>query len=98
LYAVPLTEVVSFKACLQKGNRIMVPKPVRWRFKLESSQVLRVVVHPLALRFCREKFYGRMDKSGRITVPRLVLKVLEGEFGEGRSLVGAILDVAIEPA
>jgi hypothetical protein len=39
-----------------------------------------------------------MDKSGRIIVPRLVLKVLEGEFGEGRSLVGAILEVAIEPA
>jgi bifunctional DNA-binding transcriptional regulator/antitoxin component of YhaV-PrlF toxin-antitoxin module len=94
---VPLTEAVGFKARLQKGNRIMVPKPVRWRFKLESSQVLRVTVHPLEVRFCSEEFYGRMDKSGRITVPWLVLKVLEGEI-EGRSLVGAIFDVTVEPA
>jgi hypothetical protein len=41
---VPLTERVSFKAVLQKGNRVQVPKLVRWRFKLETSQVLKATV------------------------------------------------------
>ena len=40
----PLTERVDFKAVLQKGNRVQLPKLVRWRFKLETSQVLKVTV------------------------------------------------------
>lgn len=95
---VPLTEAISFKARLEGGGRVMVPKMVRWRFKLESSQVLRVTVHPVDVRFWSEEFYGRMDKSGRVTVPKLVLKLLEKEFEEARSLTGAVLDVTIEPA
>jgi hypothetical protein len=41
---VPLTEAVSFKTLLQKGNRVQVPKLVRWQFKLETTQVLKVTV------------------------------------------------------
>jgi hypothetical protein len=41
---VPLTGSVSFKAVLQKGNRVQVPKLVRWKFKLEQDQVLKVSV------------------------------------------------------
>jgi hypothetical protein len=35
----PLTENVSFKTVLQRGNRVQVPKLVRWRFKMDSEQV-----------------------------------------------------------
>jgi len=49
---VPLTEAVRFKACLQKGNRVQVPKAVRWRFKLETSPVLKVIVHPVGVHLC----------------------------------------------
>jgi len=31
----PLTEKVKFKTLLQHGNRIQVPKLVRWQFKME---------------------------------------------------------------
>jgi hypothetical protein len=55
------------------------------------------MVHPLELRFWSEEFYGRMDKRGRVTVPKLVLKLMEKEL-EGRGLAGAVLDVTIEPA
>jgi bifunctional DNA-binding transcriptional regulator/antitoxin component of YhaV-PrlF toxin-antitoxin module len=95
---VPLTEAVCFKVRLEACGRVMVPKQVRWRFKLESSQVLRVEVRPLELRFWSEEFYGRMDKRGRLTVPKLVLELMEKEFEEGRNLLGSVLDVTIEPA
>jgi hypothetical protein len=41
---VPLTEKVDFEAALQRGNQVQVSRIVRWRFKLESSQVLKVTV------------------------------------------------------
>jgi hypothetical protein len=95
---VPLTEAVTLKACLQKGNRIQVPKPVRWQFRLETSQVLRVTMHPLDVRLSWEDFYGRMDKSGRITVPKLTMKLMENEIKDNQSLTGTIIEITIEPA
>jgi hypothetical protein len=40
----PLNEKVKFEAKLQRGNRVQVPTMVRWRFKLESYQILEVTV------------------------------------------------------
>jgi hypothetical protein len=40
----PLTEKITFKTTLQKGNRIQVPKLIRWQFKLEPTQTLKVGV------------------------------------------------------
>jgi bifunctional DNA-binding transcriptional regulator/antitoxin component of YhaV-PrlF toxin-antitoxin module len=87
-------EEVSFKTRLEGGGRVQVPKSVRAGFKLESSQLLRVVVHPVNLHLGYEDFYGRIDKSGRITVPKLTLKMLEEE---NQSLTGAVMEVTIEP-
>ena len=92
----PLTGSVSFKALLQKGNRVQVPKLVRWRFKLDSEQVLRLSVTAESL-YGWEKFFGRMDRSGRITVPKLTLKLLREKVDE-KSLVGTVLQVKLEPA
>lgn len=97
LWAVPLTEDVTFKTCLQGGNRFQVPKPVRAGFKLESNQVLRVVVHPLDLHVGWEEFYGRIDESGRITVPKLTLKLMKEEIQDQQSLTGTIMEITIEP-
>jgi len=36
----PLTEKVTFKTLLQKGNRLQVPELIRWQFKMESNQIL----------------------------------------------------------
>lgn len=46
--------------------------------------------------FGTEKFLGRMLKDGRLTIPKLTLELLSGG-GEG-SLVGAVLEVTLEPA
>ena len=91
----PLTGAVGFKAVLQKGNRVQVPKLVRWRFKLEQEQVLSVSVTPESV-YGWETFFARMDKSGRITVPKLMLELLRNRVDK-HSLVGAVLEVRLSP-
>ena len=93
----PLTERVEFKAILQKGNRVQLPKLVRWRFKLESNQVLKVSATAVNVFGGWETFYATMDKSGRITIPKLALKQL-GSRRQDVVLVGAMFLVRLEPA
>ena len=42
--SLPLTEKVVFKTMFQRGNRVQVPRRVRWQFKMDSEQVLKVTV------------------------------------------------------
>jgi hypothetical protein len=81
----PLTEQVEFQTALQRGNRVQVPKLVRWRFKLESDQVLKVSVWADVISW--KTFYACMDKSGRITVPKVIQNEFLSEFGL-QSLIG----------
>jgi hypothetical protein len=96
----PLTGVVSFNALLQKGNRVQVPKLVRWQFKLEATQVLRVTVKVETSHFtsASESFYARMSRDGRITVPLLTLALLQKRRDMDEGLVGCVFEVKIEPA
>ena len=95
---VPLTERVDFKATLQKGNRVQLHKLVRWQFKLETSQVLKVTVTAIKVFGGWETFYGRMDKSGRLTIPRLTLQLVLERMRGDPSLTGAVIEVRLEPA
>lgn len=94
----PLTKAVSFKAVLQKGNRVQVPKVVRWQFKMDPEQVLKVTVNALNVFSGWGTFYARMDKSGRITIPKLTLKLLQDKACEKQSLTGAVMEVRLELA
>ena len=61
---------------------------------MEPSQVLRVGVKPADSFGDIERFYARMNKDGRITIPKLTLDLLQdGEEG----LVGKVLAVELEP-
>ena len=91
----PLTQKVSFKTMLQKGNRVQVPKVVRWQFKMESEQVLKVTVNALNVWSGWESFYARMGKDGRITLPKLTRELLRGRE---QSLTGYVMEVILEPA
>lgn len=91
----PLTEKVTFTAILQSAKTVQIPKLVRWRFKMESGQVLKVGVNFLGLRKGWQFFYVKMHKDGRIKVPKLVLSLFEDEK---TSLAGCILEVMVEPA
>ena len=91
----PLTEKVSFQAMLQRGNRLQVPKVVRWRFKLECDQVLKVTVSCPDTWPMGEHFYATMSKDGRIVVPKLIIAVL-ANFEP--SLEGYTFQVILEPS
>ena len=90
----PLTQKVSFKTMLQKGNRVQVPKVVRWQFKMESEQVLKVTVNALNVWSGWETFYARMGKDGRITLPKLTRELLQDRE---QSLTGYVMEVVLEP-
>ena len=94
---VPLTEAIESKTVLQKGNRFQLPKLVRWKFQLETNQILKVTVFP-AKGYVGECFYAKMDKSGRITIPALTRKLLESTKCDEQSLIGSVLEIRLEPA
>jgi hypothetical protein len=73
----PLTERVSFKTRLQKGNRVQVPKYVRWHYKLEPTQILEVTVSILGVWRPPQNFLSRTSKDGRIVIPKLAITILK---------------------
>ena len=91
----PLTEKVSFQAMLQRGNRLQVPRVVRWRFKLKCNQVLKVTVSCRDAWPMGEHFFATMSKDGRIVVPKLIISVL-AHFKP--SLEGHAFQVTLEPS
>ena len=91
----PLTGSVMFKAVLQRGNKVQVPRLLRWQYRMEPDQVLRVEVRSEEF-FGDERFLGRMRKDGRLTIPRLIPKLLRGD--EEGNLQGCVLEVTLEPA
>jgi hypothetical protein len=92
----PLTKAVSFEVRLQKGNRFQVPRLVRWEFKMESKQVLKILVRRAGA-YGQEEWFGRMNVDGRITIPKLTLSLLQDEPDE-KSLVGNVLEVTLLPS
>ena len=91
----PLTERVSFTAVLSSASTVQVPKLIRWRFKMEGGQALKVGVSFLDVHRGWQFFYGKMRKDGRICVPKLILRLFEDEEA---GLAGCTLEVALEPA
>jgi hypothetical protein len=92
----PLALKVNFETKLEKGNRLQVPKIIQLQFKMEQNQVLKVQVSPK--RFFRgpEHFYAKMDRQGRILVPKLTLALMSNK--ENPNLEGYIFSVTLEPA
>jgi hypothetical protein len=95
MFRLPLTQRVSFKTVLQKQSRLQVPKLVRWEYKLESFEVLKVTVTIVGLLGVRESFLAKMQKSGRIRIPDLTMALLKRDQP---SLEGYVMEVTLEPA
>ena len=91
----PLTEKVTFTAPLQRANLVQVPKLIRWRFKMDNDQALKVGVNFLDLHKGWHFFYTKMREDGRITVPKLVLSRF---MGEQTNAAGYVLEIMLEPA
>jgi len=90
-----LYESVKFHAKLQKGSRVQVPRMVRWRFKLESYQILEVTVNVVGVWSGFQSFLARMSKDGRIVIPKQTLGLLgQNQF----KIEGRILEVTLAPS
>jgi len=79
---------------LQKQNRLQVPKLVRWEYKLEASDVLQVTVNIIGLLGVREQFLAKMQKDGRIAIPKLTMPLL---MRDEQRLEGYAMEVTLEP-
>ena len=73
-------------------NKVQVPKIIRWTFKLEPDQGLRVGVSGLG-RGC-EYFYTKMGKDGRIFIPKAVLFAAHGKE---ENLAGLPVNIILGP-
>ena len=91
-----LTEKVSFSAVLQRGNRVQIPKLVRWRFKMDSSQILKMTALATNVWSGPQFFYARMTPDGRLHIPQLQLRQMQSS--RPGSLVGYVISVTIEPS
>ena len=91
----PLAEKVVFCAMLQRGNRVQIPRLIRWRFKLEQWQILKVTVHCLNLWSFHQTFYARMGKDGRVVIPKLVIALMKNNRP---TITGYIIEVTLEPS
>ena len=68
----PLTHRVTFKVQMQNQNRFQIPKSVRWHYKLESSQMIKITLRVFNVGFY-ESFLGKMLPDGRVTIPRIII-------------------------
>jgi len=85
---------VSFKARLQRGNRVQVPKYVRWHYKLEPTQILEVTVSIHGAWRDPQSFLTRISKDGRILIPWLTIAL----FKDGKpNLDNHVAEVRLTP-
>ena len=90
-----LTHRVTFKTVLKKNNLITIPKLIKWQYKLESTEVLKVTVSVVGLMGVRESFLAKMYKKGRILIPQLTVALLKQN---AKNLENYALEVWLEPA
>jgi len=74
---------------------LQVPNVIRWEFKMEKGEALKVTVNVVGLFSNTESYWTKMRKDGRITVPKLVLALLKQKE---TSLEGYTMEVTLEPA
>ena len=92
----PLTHIVRFKAVIGKGNRIQIPRLIRWEFKLETTQLLKGHIY-LFGRGVEETFYVKMNKDGRITVPKLNANLIKMELSDEEIIYRQAFEITLEP-
>ncbi|MCW4023437.1 MAG: hypothetical protein NWF01_00165 [Candidatus Bathyarchaeota archaeon] len=91
----PLTQKVTFQTPLQRGNRVQVPKLIRWQFKMEPNQILKVTTKAVNVWGNIQTFYARMGKDGRIFIPQLQVELMKNRE---KNLIHYVIEVTLEPA
>ena len=93
----PLTRSVRFKAAIGKGNRIQIPTLIRWEFKLEPTQLLTISVRLFDLGI-EETFYTKMNKDGRITIPKINAELIKTQLPKEATLSQYAFEITLRPA
>jgi hypothetical protein len=91
---VPLYEKVKFATRLQSGNRLQVSKYVRWKYKLETNQTLKVTVSYWSMINHTIYFLARISKDGRIIIPKVNMNQLKDAIIDRACVV---VNVTLEP-
>ena len=93
----PLTQQETFKTKLQRHNRLAIPTLLRWQYKIEADELLKVSLKPLNQEgYGEEEFLAKVAVDGPLTIPKLTMQILEQ--AEGKNLTGVIFEVTITPA
>ena len=69
----------EFLGRLQRNNRVQVPVLIRWKHKLGAGEVLTVYVYNDETGES-VRFYARLSKDGRFTIPNIDAGLLD-RFG-----------------
>jgi hypothetical protein len=73
---------------------VQIPNVIRWEFKLDPSQVLKVGFSIPTNFKGWQSFYAKMEKAGRISIPKEILSQWQDERA---NLPGCTVDVTLEP-
>ena len=65
----------TFHTRLQKQMRIQIPRLLRWKYKLDPGDVMRVQVTNKDSHDSQQ-FLAKMQQGGRITVPKTTAELL----------------------
>jgi len=85
----PLERQEEFTGVMQKNNRVQVPVLIRWKHRLEPSEILHIYVYNVK-EYTGEGFYVRLSRDGRFTIPPKVAKRIDAK-------PGTILKVTLHP-
>ena len=88
----PLTQRVTFKVQLQNQNRFQIPKVIRWQYKLEPSQIMKITLRIFNISFY-ESFLGKLPDC-RVTVPRIVIVQLLQRMPD---LKASFIEIYLDP-
>ncbi len=92
----PLAGKVAFQGLVEKCCKVQIPKLIRWQFKLEPDQVLKVGIKNSTAGSTWQFFYAKMKKDGRIQIPKLTISMWKRDDPKG--LEGCIMEITLEPA
>jgi hypothetical protein len=59
----PLDKKVTFQTRLQSQNRLQVPSHLRWQFKLEPAELLKITTNAVGVWDTTQIFYANVKKT-----------------------------------
>jgi len=77
----PLERQEEFTGVMQKHNRVQVPVLIRWKNRLEPGEIIHSYVYHVK-DYKSEKFYVRLSRDGRFTIPSKVAKRINAKPGD----------------